>query len=1397
MSKKVQRNKALSSIFKVFLSIALVLTLSPTVNTPNEANAVNNSSTSKASKITTSIVGREKSQSEIQEQIDSKSGVIELTDRSDVNHRNKIDSGASLQASLPSSVDLRTKGTVTSVKNQNATTTCWAYASNAAAETSIANATGISPQDLSPFQTAFFGYERLSSDTSELKGSAKTQAGEGLYVSSAVLDDEYYKQFGITYENCRFNMFGGTIYQPASEFMQGIGVSKESEISFPSIVSQSGFFDPDSMSLTSSQREISVATLKNWKYLGSAIKTTTSSSTTTYAGTDENVITAIKSQLVSGNAVEISYFGDNNQDPTADIYFNHSTNAQYTYEYKGSNHAVCVVGYDDSYSKSNFLSGHQPDKDGAFIVKNSWGSSWGDSGYFYLSYYDQSLDAASVYEFNTSTYQNGTDINNVEIVDQYDYLQMATYVGGSATVTGGQYWYSSIYTASQNQVLHSIATYVGGSTKKLGYKVYKLKSDATSPKDVAGSLDSPDAQGTVDIDYEGYRTVDLSTPVQLKEGEKYAIWFYQTDNNNGYYFYQTAMLSSTYISIYNFAGNSVINSGETFTSHDPENEWDELSGSTYTDSYGLKYAIDNYCVKGYSTAAKTVKFETNGAGTIDDQLVAINSKVTQPTNITKTGYTAEWYTDSGLTNKYNFDTPVTGDLTLYLKWVLTPYTVTYNGIDGATNNNPSSFNMETETITLNDPVKTGYTFTGWYKGTQKVEQIPKGTTGNLELEAKWEPNTYTINFSGGSGAAGSTNSVDATYDQDATLPACGFSKSGYTFTGWSYDSKTYQPGDSVKNLASDDGASVEFSATWSINTYTLTYKGLEGATNNNPANYTVETDTITLNDPVKTGYTFTGWYKGDEKVEQILKGSTGNVELTAKWKANTYTITFSGGAGATGLTNFISATYDQDATLPVCGFSKLGYSFAGWSYGSKTYNAGAKVKNLTSENGASVQFDAKWSIITYTITYKGLEGATNNNPENYTVETDTITLNNLSRVGYQFKGWYKGDDEVTEITKGSRGNLVLTAKWEPNTYTLNFSGGAGATGSTDSVNATYDQNATIPTCAFERLGYTFTGWTYGSKTYQPGDTVKNLTTDNDANLEFVATWSIDTYTISYSGLEGATNNNPANYTVETNTITLNDPVKTGYTFTGWYKGDEKVEQISKGSTGNIELTAKWEVNTYTLNFTGGDGATGSVDSINATYDQDITLPTCGFEKPGYTFTGWSYGSKTYKEGEVVKNLTDLNDANLEFVATWTSFVNVYRLYNPYNGEHFMTTDENEYNVLRQQAWWRDEGLAWRSPGVSNTRVYRFYGYGVNGEHFFTIDENEARVLMTRTSEYRYEGTGWYTADTVTDRPVYRLANVYTWQHLFTTDANEMRVLSTQYADTWIIEGVGGVAWYCY
>ena len=206
--------------------------------------------------------------------------------------------------------------------------------------------------------------------------------------------------------------------------------------------------------------------------------------------------------------------------------------------------------------------------------------------------------------------------------------------------------------------------------------------------------------------------------------------------------------------------------------------------------------------------------------------------------------------------------------------------------------------------------------------------------------------------------------------------------------------------------------------------------------------------------------------------------------------------------------------------------------------------------------------------VTYKITYKLDVGKDPKNPTTYTYATPTITLKSPTKNGYSFKGWYNGSKKVTEITKGSKGNITLTAKWSKITYKITYklAGGKNVKNPAGYTVTTSTIKLQDPT----KKGYTFKGWYNGSKK------VTEIKKGSTGDITLTAKWEIITYKITYKLAGGKAVKNPTSYKVITSTITLKNPTKKGYTFKGWYSGSKKVTKITKGSTGNITLTAKWK-----------------------------------------------------------------------------------------------------------------------------------------------------------------------------------------------------------------------------
>ncbi|PKL22868.1 MAG: hypothetical protein CVV48_00275 [Spirochaetae bacterium HGW-Spirochaetae-4] len=192
--------------------------------------------------------------------------------------------------------------------------------------------------------------------------------------------------------------------------------------------------------------------------------------------------------------------------------------------------------------------------------------------------------------------------------------------------------------------------------------------------------------------------------------------------------------------------------------------------------------------------------------------------------------------------------------------------------------------------------------------------------------------------------------------------------------------------------------------------------------------------------PVKEGYLFDGWY---EELEYLNAWNfntdtvESNMTLYAKWTADTYAITYHANGATAGLAPAVGTkTHDIDFSLSVNigDLERTGYAYSGWNtqadgLGTDYAAGGAYTAN------AAITLYAKWTADTYAITYV-LNSGTNDagNPATYTIETATITMQDPTRTGYPFEGWFASSDfsgsPITQLVTGSTGDKTLYAKWK-------------------------------------------------------------------------------------------------------------------------------------------------------------------------------------------------------------------------------------------------------------------------------------------------------------------------------------------------------------------------------
>ncbi len=423
-----------------------------------------------------------------------------------------------------------------------------------------------------------------------------------------------------------------------------------------------------------------------------------------------------------------------------------------------------------------------------------------------------------------------------------------------------------------------------------------------------------------------------------------------------------------------------------------------------------------------------------------------------------------------------------GTIQARANWSYINYTITYDlGGGSGAHGNPTTYTYVTPTITLvqGSLTKTGYTFAGWFDaatGGNQVTSIPLNSTGNRTLYARWSVVNYTITYTlnGGTNAAGNPSTYNI---ESNTITLASPTRTGYTFNGW-YSEAAFT--NQITEIPTGSTGNRTLYAKWTATSYTITYTLNGGVNGANPATYTIESDTITLANGTRTGYTFGGWFSEEtfqNQVTQIASGSVGNRTLYAKWNLIDYTITYTLNDGTNNVNN--PATYNiESATITFSSPTRTGYSFDGW-YAEAAFTN--EITEIASGSIGNITIHAKWSTVSYSITYI-LDGGTNaaGNPATYTIESATITLADATKSGYSFAGWFTEaafTNEVTEIVIGSTGNITLYAEFTINGYDVIFvNNGVEVQNTEEEFGATITFNGDTPTKTDPKNRYFFLGW---------------------------------------------------------------------------------------------------------------------------------------------------------------------------------------------------------------------------------------------------------------------------------------------------------------------------------
>ena len=617
--------------------------------------------------------------------------------------------------------------------------------------------------------------------------------------------------------------------------------------------------------------------------------------------------------------------------------------------------------------------------------------------------------------------------------------------------------------------------------------------------------------------------------------------------------------------------------------------------------------------------------------------------------------------------------------TVYALWAINP-TLSYNVNTPAGSNAPGTpasrtvpYNTaasDTSGWTTGDTGKIpGYRFDGWYTAPNGGNKYDFNTplTNNVTVYAHWIGNGYTVRFTGNGATGGNTPDQAFQYNIGQNLRRNGFTRDGYTFTGWKRadNQQAYGDGQWVNNLTTQPDGIVTMVAQWSANEAHIRYnpnppagKTTGGNGTPNWDGHTGDTPTIGGNGWTIDGYTFAGWTTspdggGTKYAPGASWTANGTLTLYAQWTPGQAGLTYDGNGATGGKTDPQPGKTDEKINVRDNGFTRDGYTFVTWNTQADCKGKAVDPGDEWTLQGSGTLY-ACWAGTAQTLAYHG-NGATGGNTAVQSGKTGdelTTNANGFTRDGYTFVRWDtakdgsgtaygEGKNGVSQYTMKPAGN-DLYAIWKANPATIQYRNDwPNTTGSTPDTTGNTGDTVTISQNSFDRPGYTFTGWSTskrGDPSLQPGDkhTLEPRTTTVWAQWKADPAHLVYNSNIGTVGSETKTVDGVVDQTVKTITNPFDRP---GYTFSGWNtQADGKGKAYATGAdyvlTANDKSTpkntsvlyAQWKINGASLKFN-PNGGIGHVDDVTGDAFSTVTIPGDAKEpkitRPGYRFVGWS------------------------------------------------------------------------------------------------------------------------------------------------------------------------------
>ena len=653
----------------------------------------------------------------------------------------------------------------------------------------------------------------------------------------------------------------------------------------------------------------------------------------------------------------------------------------------------------------------------------------------------------------------------------------------------------------------------------------------------------------------------------------------------------------------------------------------------------------------------TVTYDAKGGSTVTAGSTVTGGSISAaPTAPTRGGYSfAGWSaTDGGSAITFPFTHGKTANFTLYALWTGNTYVLTYdyNSATSDSSTVTSSYTTGGTAITLPTPLRTGYSFGGWYSdallttsiGAGGASYSPTGSSLTPSAYAKWTAINRTVTYSAASATSGAVPTDATNYIIGNTVVIKGNTgslvRTGYSFVGWTYASDGTGTVLTSGTTYTTATSNMIFYAKWVANTYSVTYNVNNGIGNAQRSSANVTSDSYTSGGSAitlpgggalsRSGYTFGGWNttaagNGDNYLEAASFTTATDTTLYAKWIPVVYSITYDGNTsdgGSAPTTGGYTTGQALPYTVLTNTFTKTSNVFGGWNTAAdgtgNNFSPGTAITTLT-----DIVLYATW-IPQYTLHYaiNGGKVTSGSLPTDQLYSANATVgplFSSLSRTGYIFAGWTNG---ATTIAPDGNFTIVddsvLTAKWTAENYRISYEPNGGAT-TPDAVTKQIGQSYTVAN-AITKTGYTFTGWLNGSTKVGAGAVI----VAGASNVTYVAQWSANIYTITYDWNGGSgSRTNSDTFTVDSSAITLplvGDHIKDGYTFGGWSTSINGTQvSDSYSPTSDVTLYARWGTGSFVITYDANGGTVGT-SSTTILSGSTITLPSP--TRINFVFEGW-------------------------------------------------------------------------------------------------------------------------------------------------------------------------------